>query len=309
MEFISMDLIGELYLPSKSGHKYAFTVICMLTGYIFCVPLKTKQASEVLQAYIDNIYAKFGGSLKILSNNGTEFKNQLFEKIAKELGVKYNIYTAPYQPSSNGRIEGFHNFLKACISKHVSSQLDWTSVIPLACAAYNFFPNEHSKESPFFIMFGRDAVLPLNSLLSPQMRYLGNDLNVLSLEALKNMFHIATENLHHAYMCCDSTLPKQLPHHFTDGDTVLIKNHTAGPFDPKYVGNYHIVSFRGNQVELIPFTGHKSKMERCTIPVPIIVLYLSAIFVRYINSSKLHLQSVALRSQYSDHAPEAVTLH
>ena len=61
----------------------------MLTGYIICVPLKTKQASEVLQVYIDNIYAKFRGSLKILSDNGTEFKNQLFEKIAKELGVEH----------------------------------------------------------------------------------------------------------------------------------------------------------------------------------------------------------------------------
>ena len=80
MEFISMDLIGELYPPSKSGHKYALTVICMLTGYVFCIPLKTKQASEVLQAYIDIVYVKFGGSLKILSDNGTEFKNQLFEK-------------------------------------------------------------------------------------------------------------------------------------------------------------------------------------------------------------------------------------
>ena len=96
MEFISMDLIGELYPPSKSGHKYALTVICMLTGYVFCVPLKRKQATEVLQAYIDNIYAKFSGSLKILSDNGTEFKNQLFKKIAKELGVKYKIYTVPY---------------------------------------------------------------------------------------------------------------------------------------------------------------------------------------------------------------------
>ena len=36
---------------------------------------------------------------------------------------------------------------------------------------------------------------------------------------------------------------------------------------------------------------------------------LSAIFVRNINSSELHFQSVALRSQYSDHTPEAVTLH
>ena len=66
-------------------------------------------------------------------------------------------------------------------------------------------------------MFGRDAVLPLNSLLSPQMHYLGNDLNVLSLEALKNMFHIATENLHRACAHHDSTLPKQLPH-FTEGE-------------------------------------------------------------------------------------------
>ena len=252
-----MDLIGDFYPPSKLGYKYALTVICMLTGYVFCVPLKSKQAGEVIQAYIDNVYAKFGGSLKILSDNGTEFKNKLFE----ELGVKHKIYTAPYRPSSNGRIEGFHNFLKSCISKHVSSQLEWPSVLPLACAASNFLPNEHSKESPFFLMFGRDAVLPLNSLLSPQLRYLGNDLYVLSLEALKNMYLIVTENLYKARTHCDSTLPKQLPHHFTTGDTVLIKNHTAGPFDPRYIGDFCIVSFKGNQVELIPSTGGKSKME------------------------------------------------
>ena len=110
-------------------------------------------------------------------------------------------------------------------------------------------------------MFGRDAVLPLNSLLLPQLHYLGNDLNVLSLEALKSMFHIASENLHHAHACRGSTLPKQLPHHFTEGDIVLIKNHTAGSFDPHYVGDYCIISFKGSQVELIPSTGGISKME------------------------------------------------
>ena len=35
LEFISMDLIGELYPPLKAGHRYALTVICMLTGYVF----------------------------------------------------------------------------------------------------------------------------------------------------------------------------------------------------------------------------------------------------------------------------------
>ena len=37
--------------------------------------------------YIDHIYCKFGGSLKILTDNGTEFKNELFDKVAKELAV------------------------------------------------------------------------------------------------------------------------------------------------------------------------------------------------------------------------------
>ena len=59
----------------------------MITGYVFCMPLITKTVEEVIQAYIDNVFAKFGGSLKILSDNGTEFKNKLFEQIAKELGV------------------------------------------------------------------------------------------------------------------------------------------------------------------------------------------------------------------------------
>ena len=75
------------------------------------------------------------------------------------------------------------------------------------------------------------------------------------------MYQIATENLRWSHAHCDSTLPKQLPHHFTEGDTVLIKNHTAVPFDPRYIGDYRIVSFKGNQVELIPSTGGRSKME------------------------------------------------
>ena len=44
-------------------------------------------------------------------------------------------------------------------------------------------------------MFGRDPVLPLNILLGPRMKYLGNDINILSLEAMKNMFEIAATNL------------------------------------------------------------------------------------------------------------------
>ena len=74
----------------------------MLTGYVFCVPLKTKTAEEVIQAYIDLVYSRFGGSLKILSDNGTEFKNKVFEHVAKEIDVEHKLYTLPYHPASNG---------------------------------------------------------------------------------------------------------------------------------------------------------------------------------------------------------------
>ena len=260
MQFISMDLIGEFHPPTSKRHRYALTVICMLTGYVFCVPLKTKTAEEVIQAYIDNVYAKFGGSLKILSDNGTEFKNKLLEQIAKEPGVEYKLYTPPYHPASNGRREGFHAFLKACIAKHVAPQLEWDALIPLACAAYNFIPNEHSKESPFFLMFGRDPVLPLNTLLEPKVRYMGNDINILSLEALKNMYEIATTNLKMAREKKDT--PKDhKPIHLQPGDMVLVQNHTKGPFDPKYIGDYRAVAIKGNQVEIRPSIGGPTEMK------------------------------------------------
>ena len=37
IQFISMDLIGEFHPPNSRKHRYALTVISMLTGYIFCV--------------------------------------------------------------------------------------------------------------------------------------------------------------------------------------------------------------------------------------------------------------------------------
>ena len=171
-----------------------------------------------------------------------------------QLGVEHKIYSPPHRPqSSNGRIESFHYFLKTCISKHVIPQVEWDDVIPLACAAYNFLPNEHSKESPFFFMFGRDAILPLNKLIQPQIRYLGNDENILSMQALKNIYEVVTQNLKLAHTKISDN-NKLIDSKLKEGDLVLVKDHTAKAFQPHYVGNYQIVSFKGNQVEV-----HKSE--------------------------------------------------
>ena len=40
----------------------------------------------------------------MLSGNGTEFKNKMFEQISKELELEYKLYTPPYHPAPNDRI-------------------------------------------------------------------------------------------------------------------------------------------------------------------------------------------------------------
>ena len=132
MEFVCINLIGEFHPPSSKGNRYALTAVCMLTGFTFCIPIKSKSAEDVITAWRNHISFPFGVCRKLLTDNGAEFKNQLFDTIAEQLGMERKIYTPPYRPQSNGQIEGFHNFLKACLSKHISRNREWDDVTPLA---------------------------------------------------------------------------------------------------------------------------------------------------------------------------------
>ena len=139
MDFIAMDLIGEFHPPSSRGNRYALTGICMLTGFTWCIPLKSKKAAEVSRAYLQHVYSVLGGSTKILTDNGTEFKNEVFKEMLQKLGTEKLIHSPPYRPQSNGRIEGFHRYLKACIAKHMHTGVEWDEVTAMATAAYNYF--------------------------------------------------------------------------------------------------------------------------------------------------------------------------
>ena len=139
MKFISMHLIVEFHPPSSKGNRYALTIICMHTGFVFCIPLKTKSAEDVVWAYINRVYSQFRGLEKVLTDNGTEFKNKLIDEVCEQLGVKHKIYLPPYRLQSNGRIESFHYFLKACISKPITPQIEWDDVVPLACVCIQLF--------------------------------------------------------------------------------------------------------------------------------------------------------------------------
>ena len=165
------------------------------------------------------------------------------------MGIKHKIYSPPYRPQSNGKLESFYYFFKACISKHITPQIEWDDIIPLASVAYNFLPNEHSKESPLFLIFERDTILPLSKLLQPQVQYLGNDENILSMQVLKIIYEVVAQNLKIAWAKIMDNI-SLVPTKLKEGNLVLIKDHTAKAFQPHNVGNNRIVSFKRNQVEV-----------------------------------------------------------
>ena len=102
-------------------------------------------------------------------------------------------------------------------------------------------------------MYGRDPLLPLNKLLQPKVRYLGNDENILSLGALKNMYQLVATNLK---LVCEKRQPNlYINPKFKEGDLVLVKDHTAKAFQPQFKGKYRVILQRGNQVEIRPAEG------------------------------------------------------
>ena len=153
MQFICMDLVGPIHPPSSKGNKYVLTVIDMLTGFTVATAIPDKNAETVCKAYRDHVYCIFGGSSRILTDNGTEFKTREMKNICDMLGIK-QIFAPAYTPQSNGRLEGWHCFFKACIAKHIRGNgMEWDEIVPLAVSAYNFFPCQSKKESPFMLMF------------------------------------------------------------------------------------------------------------------------------------------------------------
>ena len=77
------------------------------------------------------------------------------------------------------------------------------------------------------------------------------------------MYQLAAENLQKVRK---RMAPANFPqtNRLKTEDSVMIKYHTAGPFEPVYKGNYHVVKIKGNQVEIVPAEGGKNQMVHIT---------------------------------------------
>ena len=257
MEFICMDLVGPISPQTSRGNKYMLTIIDMLTGYTMAVTIPDKRAETVCRAYRDHIYCIFGGSSRILTDNGTEFKSKEMRQICDELDIK-QVFSPVYTPQANGRLEGWHRFLKSCIAKHIrGAEVEWDDLIPLAVSAYNFFPCQSSKESPFVLMFGRDPITLIAKLLEPKLKFYGEKGVSLRMDTLRKLYTVTAENIRKARESqpWQETPPTKL----RVNDLVLVKDPEAAVFEPRYMPNYRITAiYRQNRIEVQDERGNKS---------------------------------------------------
>ena len=131
-----------------------------------------------------------------------------------------------------GELRVFTTFLKSCLAKHISRNREWDDIAPLATASYNWLPNQHSKESPFFVMFGRDALTNLKHLICPKLRYMEE--LILDLEIMSNIYQSQIHNLKLARQrIIEDQRPVPDPK-INTGDLVLVRDHTSKSFMPKY---------------------------------------------------------------------------
>ena len=83
-------------------------------------------------------------------------------------------------------------------------------------------------------------------------------INILSMQALKNIYEMVAQNLKKACTKLGDNI-NLIPTKLKEGDLVLIKEHTAKAFQPHYVSNDRIVSFKGILVEV-----HKTESGNTT---------------------------------------------
>ena len=112
------------------------------------------------------------------------------------LGIK-PIYSNPYRPQGNSRLENAHNFLKHTISKFLhNSTLEWDDILPIAVYIYNLAPTVNDLQLPFSLVFGRDPLEGRLSHLQNYCRYLGTEPGQQAVDKLKYMWSLHTELLH-----------------------------------------------------------------------------------------------------------------
>ena len=163
------DCVGVdvIQFPSTyDGNQYAVVFMDYLTKWpeVFATPDQT--AETIAHLLVENIVCRHGVPAKLLSDRGTNFLSELLQEVYQLLGLK-KLNTSAYHPQTDGLVERFNRTLTEMLAKTVdASGRDWDQRLPYVLFAYRTSLQESTKESPFYLLYGRDAQLPTEAALN-----------------------------------------------------------------------------------------------------------------------------------------------
>ena len=146
---IAIDLVTDCK-TSTSGNKHILTIIDHLTGLPEAFPIPDKSTDTIGTTLINQYLLVHMCPRYILSDNGTEFKNGLMDQVLQQLGID-RIFSAPYHPQRNSKLEVFHKYLKPTLKKLCKKDpANWNKYLNQVFTSYRIMPNLATSELPFF---------------------------------------------------------------------------------------------------------------------------------------------------------------
>ena len=173
-ERVAVDLVGPLSPPSNSGHRYILTLIDYASSFLEAVPMKEITSISIAEALV-SVFSRVGIPREIISDRGTQFTSELMGEIHKLIGIK-PIFTTPYHPMMNGKLERQHAVLKSVLKKLCSEKpKEWDRYLIPTLFAMREIPSDTTGLSPFELVYGRQVRGPLAILhelwCEPELSY------------------------------------------------------------------------------------------------------------------------------------------
>ena len=243
---LALDVSGP-YPKTHSGNQYIVTFIDMYSGWPEAFAVPNKKAETVVNLLIDEVFPRFGAPLQLLTDNGPENINKIMKKTLEDLNI-HHVTTSFYHPQSNGKVERFHRTMHDVLAKKIgSNEQSWDVYINQMLAAVRFHVSETTKFSPYYLLYNRDVILPLDNILRPRRIYYGDEHHEIALQEMHRCFTLVRSNIKKARkVAIDRSLSKTKDVEFKVGDLVYYKNHhRRGKLDMRWRPYYVVVEKTG----------------------------------------------------------------
>ena len=159
---VAVDVLGPLP-QTRLGNKYVILITDYLTRFVIALAVKDQTAETTAGALMQK-FLEFGFPARLITDNGPNFRSRLMEQFCTLLETAH-LFTTPYHPQFDGLCERFNRTLASMLRGFVAShQGDWDLHLPYVMYAYRTAVQESTRESPFFLMFGRPPREPLDLL-------------------------------------------------------------------------------------------------------------------------------------------------